>query len=95
MHAASAARPSLRSCAVKTPSSSDILTDWGCGKGGRFRVRRGAMCCIQLPRRRLHVTQVTAAPSGTHTRAMGSGSSPVRLHWRAQQQDVDTGEGPR
>jgi len=43
-----------------------------------------------------YVTQVTAAPSGTHTRAMGwEGSSPVRLHWRALQWDVDTGEGPR
>jgi len=26
---------------------------------------------------------------------MGSSSSPVRLHWRARQRDVDTGEGPR
>jgi len=24
-----------------------------------------------------------------------AGSSPVRLHWRARQRDVDTGEGPR
>ena len=44
----------------------------------------------------VYVTQVTAAPSRTHTRAMGlEGSSPVRLHWRARQRDVDTGEGPR
>jgi len=24
-----------------------------------------------------------------------AGSSPVRLHWRVRQRDVDTGEGPR
>jgi len=50
----------------------------------------------QIVRCYVSVTQVTAAPGGTHTRAMGwEAALPVRLHWRARQRDVDTGEGPR
>ena len=58
------------------------------------------------PRRRLHVTGVTAASSETsdsrvsrvthtHTLVQKTGVSPVRRHWRAQQRDVSIPEGGR